>query len=135
MASIAGDPFRGVDFVVIMNGVTMEVVTSVDMRLTKEGGTVEHVYGSEEGRISTGGNRGTFTVQRWFAVDDTTTDLLYDIFNAKTKFLMTGTVNSQIIGLSGCRANSWRPILGDANAIIGEELSGEATSWSNSVIS
>ena len=133
--AIAGDPYRGTDFILAINGTNLAVVTSVDMRLSREGGTVEHVYGTGTGRISHGGDRATFTVQRWFAVNGTDTDLLYDIFNVKTNFLMTGTVNSQVIGLSGCKANSWRPILGDANAIVGEEISGEALGWVNTSIS
>lgn len=116
--------------------VTLGVVTALDINLSKEGGTVVHVYGSETGHIVTAGNRATFKIQRWF-MSDTDTDLLYDIFNDKTMFTLSGGitgVSNSTISISGCRANSWRPVFGDANAIVAEEISGEGTGWTGTNI-
>jgi len=110
---------------------TVGVVNALDIRLTYEGGTVEHTYGSDEGRIAHGGKRATFRLQRWF-MSDTDTDLLFDLFDGKLAFELSGEIsgiaNSTLV-LSNCKGNSWGLITGDANAIVGEELAGEAVSW------
>ena len=135
-------PYRCTDMLVKIGGypggatATVGVVNGLDIRFSYEGGNVEHFYGSDEGMISLGGKRTTYTLQRWF-MTGADTDLLWDLFANKTDFELTGElddVNSSKIGLSNCKANSWRPILGDANSIVGEELSGEGTGWGGTTI-
>ena len=126
-------PYRCTNMLVKIDSATIGVVNAFDITLTREGGTVEHVYGSVTGYISHGGDRATFTLQRWFYTD-TDTDLLYDLFNDKSAFELTGEVSgvaTTTLGLSGCKANSYKWITGDANSIVGEEVSGEAVSWSS----
>jgi hypothetical protein len=117
-------------------GTTVGVVTGLDISLTREGGTVTHVYGSNTGAIATGGDRATFRLQRWFMAD-TDTDLLYDLFNDKTGFVLQGQLAGMagaVVSISGCKANTWRLITGDANAIVGEEVSGEGVGWTSTNI-
>ena len=109
----------------------MGVVTGADITLAYEGGTVEHYYGSNIGAIPFGGKRATFRMQRWF-MTDTDTDLLIDLFSDKVAFTASGEIDQvtgSTITLSGCKANSWRLIMGDANSVVGEEISGEGTNW------
>jgi hypothetical protein len=115
--------------------VTVGVVTGLDIALQREGGTVVHYYGSYTGDIAQGGNRATFRVQRWF-MSDTDTDLLFDLFDQKTQFSLTSDLNAvatSSLVISGCYANSWKLITGDANSIIGEEISGEGTGWTATI--
>lgn len=129
-------PYTCTNMLVQVAGVTVGVVTGMDIALSREGGTVQHVYGSEEGYITHGGKRATFRLQRWFKTD-TDTDLLFDLFDQKIAFTLQGElsgVSGSTVQLSNCKANSWRLILGDANTIVGEEISGEATSWSGTNI-
>lgn len=124
-------PFRCTDMLVKIDNSTLGVVIGTDIRLSWEGGTVEHVYGSDEGRIAHGGKRGTFRAQRWF-MSDTDTDLLFDLFDTKTAFELSGEIDGvagSLLVLSNCKANAWGLITGDANSIVGEEISGEAVSW------
>lgn len=134
--NLAG-PYRCNDMLVkvkdysVGTAVSVGTVTALDISLQYEGGAVEHVYGQDEGFISLGGKRATFTLQRWFmtAID---TDLLFDLFDGKLPFELTGEIDGlagSTIGISNCVANTWRPIMGDANSIIGEEMSGEGTGW------
>ena len=129
-------PYRCTNMLVKINDSTLGVVNALDISLSREGGTVEHVYGSSSGYITHGGDRATFTLQRWFFTD-TDTDLLYDLFNDKLPFGLTGEVSEvdyTTLGLSNCKANTYRWITGDANSIIGEEISGEAVTWSATTI-
>ena len=124
-------PYRCTDMLVKIDGSTVGVVTGMEINVTYEGGTVDHVYGQNTGYISHGGKRGTFTLQRWF-MTDSDTDLLFDLFDQRLAFALTGEIDgvaNSTIGLSNCRANSWRPMLGDANTVVGEEVSGEAVDW------
>ena len=129
-------PYRCTNMLVKVDGNTVGVVTGMDIRLTKEGGTVDHVYGSETGFITFGGKRGTFTLNRWYMVSTEDTDLLYDLFNSSSTFTLSGEINgvsNTSITLTGCKAGSWRPITGDANSLIGEEITGESTGWSSTI--
>lgn len=129
-------PYTANVMVIQINGSTVGTVTGLDISLAREGGTVTHFYGSNSGSIATGGDRATFRLQRWF-MSDTDTDLLYDLFNDKAGFTLSGAltdVAGSTISISGCKANTWRPITGDANAIVGEEVSGEGIGWSGSSI-
>jgi len=68
---------------------------------------------------------------------DSDTDLLFDLFDQKTQFTLTSeldNVATTALMISGCKANSWKLITGDANAIIGEEISGEGTSWATNYV-
>lgn len=113
----------------------------MDIELLKEK-RIEHVYGSTttreegEGRHARGGHRATFRLQRWFHTD-TDTDLLFDLFDLDLPFALSGEldgVTGSTINLSNCEANRWRLITGDANSTVGEEISGESTSWAGSSI-
>ncbi len=129
-------PYRCTNMLVKIDTSTLGVVNAFDITLSREGGTVEHVYGSSVGYITHGGDRATFTIQRWFFTD-TDTDLLYDLFNGKTAFGLTGEISgvaTTTLGLSNCKANTYKWITGDANSIVGEEISGEATSWGSTTI-
>lgn len=130
-------PYRCTDMLVkvkdyaVGTSVPVGTVTGLDITLSYEGGTVDHVYGQDEGFISHGGRRAVFNLQRWFMTAGDT-DLLYDLFNGKLPFELTGQIdglNGSTVGISNCYANSWRPIMGDANTIIGEEIAGEGTGW------
>ena len=129
-------PYRGIYYTLKINGTEVGVVTATDMQLQREGGAVEHVYGQDTGYISLGGKRATFTVQRWF-MTASDTDMLFDLFDQKLPFELSGELNgvsSSMVSISNCVANSWRQILGDANTIIAEEISGEGISWPNTEI-
>jgi len=118
-----------------MDGNTIGVVTGTDIRLSREGAGVQYVYGSDSGYHVVGGKRGTFSIQRWF-MTDTDTDLFWDVFDLELPFDLSGEIdgvsNSQVT-LSNCRAYTWRPITGDANSAIGEEITGEATTWTSEI--
>lgn len=124
-------PYRCTDVLVKVDSSEVGVVNTMDMEFSYEGGTVEHVYGSDEGYISLGGKRATFTLTRWF-MTATDTDLLFDLFNLKLPFELTGEVDglaNSTFGISNAVARIWKPILGDANSIVGEQVSGEGISW------
>lgn len=116
-------------------GITVGVVNAMDIRLSREGASVQHVYGSDEGYHVVGGKRGTFSLQRWF-MTDSDTDLLWDLFDLELPFSLsgeiTGVANSRIT-LSNSRAYTWRPITGDANSTVGEEVTGESVTWSATI--
>ena len=128
-------PYTGNILLVKITGNTVGVVTGLDIGLQREGGTVVHYYGSYTGAIAQGGDRATFRVQRWFMAD-VDTDLLFDLFNGKTVFTLaeelSGVATSSVT-ITGCQANSWKLITGDANSIIGEEISGEGTGWTTTI--
>ena len=123
------------DMLVKIDTNTVGVVTGQDIRLSREGARVQHVYGSDVGYHVVGGKRATFSLQRWFMID-TDTDLFWDLFDLELPFSLSGEIdglaNSQLT-LSNCRAYTWRPITGDANSEVGEEISGEATDWTSSI--
>ena len=57
-------PYRCTDMLVKIDGSTVGVVVGMEINVSYEGGTVDHVYGQNTGYISHGGKRGTFTLQR-----------------------------------------------------------------------
>jgi len=126
--------YKCINVLVQIGGATVGVVESLTMELEREGG-VEHVYGDERGKHGIGGKRATYTVRRWFLVD-TDTDLFIDLFDDKTPFNLSGELsgvaNSQIL-LSDCLAYRYRPVYGAPNDKVGEELSGEATTWTKTI--
>lgn len=129
-------PYTCNDMLVTVDGTSVGVVTGLDISLAYEGGTVQHVYGSRGGYLSHGGKRATFRLQRWF-MTDTDTDLLFDLFDLRLPFTVSGElsgVGSSTLTLSNCKANTWRLITGDANSIVGEEVSGEGVGWSGTTI-
>ena len=124
------DAYKCVQVVVTVHGVTVGVVDSLTMELEHEGGA-EHVYGTVTPRHAIGGNRATYSVRRWFMVD-ADPDLLFDLFETKVPFTMSGQVSgvaNSTVTLSNCIAYSYRPVFGAANDKTGEEISGEATSF------
>lgn len=128
-------PYTANIMIIKIDLATIGVVTAEDISLTHEGGTVTHYYGSYTGAIAEGGNRATFRLQRWFMAD-VDTDLFFDLFNDKTSFSLSNELSgvaTSTVTITGCMANTWRPILGDANAIIGEEISGEGTAWTSTI--
>jgi len=124
-------PYTCNEMDVKIDSATVGVVTGMDIRLSREGAGVRHVYGSDDGFHVVGGKRGTFTLQRWYMTAGDT-DLLFDLFDGEVDFNLSGEIsgvaNSQI-SLSNCRAYTWRPITGDANSDIAEEVTGESTGW------
>ena len=123
-------PFKCTKMLVKIDGNTVGVVEGMDIECQRDGG-VEHYYGSEEGKHAIGGKKATFSLRRWF-MTDTDTDLLYDLFNLKLPFGLSGEIdgvsNSQL-SLSNCIAYRYRPRTGGANDIVAEEGRGEALSW------
>ena len=113
---------------------TIGVVESMTMELEHEGG-IEHVYGTNRGKHAVGGKRATFTVRRHF-MTDTDTDLFYDLFDGKLPFGLAGQIsglaNSKFT-LSDCLAYRYRPVYGAPNDKVGEEVSGEATTWTSTI--
>jgi len=134
-------PYTCKKMLVKIDGNTIGVVTGTDIELLKEK-RIEHVYGSAagraagEGRHARGGQRATFRIQRWF-LTDTDTDLLFDLFDLDLPFSLSGELDgiaSSKLNLSNCEANRYRLITGDAHSTVGEEISGEATSWAGTEI-
>lgn len=109
---------------------TLGVVVGLDIELSKEGG-VQHRYGSVTGKHVRGGEKATFRAQRWY-MSDADTDLLFDLFNDDIEFSLTGEIAGHAgseLYLNSCMGYRYRLITGDANSVVGEEVSGEATSW------
>jgi hypothetical protein len=127
-------PFKCTSMLVKIDGNTVGVVEGMDMELQWNGG-IEHFYGSLTGRHAIGGKKGTYSLRRWFMAD-TDSDLLFDLFDGKIPFSLSGEIdglsNSQL-SLSNCIAYRYKPRTGSANDIIGEEVSGEAVSWSATI--
>jgi len=127
-------PYTCNDMLLKIDGATLDVVTGLDIELRYEGG-LRHTYGSDTGKIVIGGKSATFRIQRWYktASDD---DLFFDLFNLKLPFSLSGEidgVSNSSITLSNCQALSWKPITGDANTEVGEEITGFATSWTSTI--
>jgi len=124
------DSYKCVNVTVTVHGVTVGVVESLTLEMEHEGG-VEPVYGTVTGRHAIGGDKASFSARRWFMVD-TDTDLFFDLFSTKVPFSMSGEVtgvSGSTISLSNCIAYRYRPVYGAPNDKVGEEISGEATSW------
>jgi hypothetical protein len=117
-----------------INGSTLGVVTGLDIRLSREGAAVNFVYGSDSGYHVVGGKKGTFTLNRWF-MTDSDTDLLFDLFDLELPFTLSGEISgvTSTLTLSNCRAYTYRPVTGDANSAVGEEVTGEAVGWSATI--
>jgi len=114
---------------------TVGVVTGSDIGLQREGAGIQFVYGSETGYHVIGGKKATFTLQRWY-MTDTDTDLLYDLFNDKIPFSLSGEIDGKAgsqLTLSNAVAYTWKFITGDANTTVGEEVTGEAVTWAASI--
>lgn len=110
--------------------VTVGVVEGMSMELTIEGGVV-HYYGSTTGEHAQGGTKATFSLRRFYKAD-TDTSLLYDLFNDQLIFTLTAevlNVANSTITLSACMAYAYRPVMGGPNDIFGEEITGEAVSF------
>ena len=129
------NPWKCVDVVVTIESEygassTIGVVESMTVELEHEGG-VEHVYGTTRGKHAVGGDRATFTVRRHFRTDSDP-DLFYDLFAGKLPFGLAGEIsgisNSKLT-LSDCLAYRYRPVYGAPNDKVGEEISGESTTW------
>lgn len=119
------------DMLVKIDGGTVGVVTALDIRLSREGASVTHIYGSDEGVHVIGGKRATYTLNRVF-MSDVDTDLLFDIFDNELPFALSGEIDGLVnssLTISNCKAYTWRPVTGDANSAIGEEITGEGTNW------
>jgi len=114
---------------------TIGVVTGLDIELSKEGG-VQPIYGSTQGKHVRGGKKATFRIQRWY-MTDSDTDLLFDLFDNDLLFSLTGEIDGLAhseLYLNSCSAYRYRWITGDANSVVGEEISGEATNWTGTDI-
>lgn len=132
---IIGNPYKCVNVVVKIDGNTVGTVESMTIELEHEGG-VEPVYGSVTGRHAVGGDRATLSLRRFFMADSDT-DLFIDLFDLKLPFGLSGEisgVSNSTISLSDCFAYRYRPVYGAPNDKVGEEISGEATSWSHTLV-
>jgi hypothetical protein len=120
-----------------VNGTTVGVVTGSDITLTHENTNVQFYYNSFTGAIAPGGNRATFRLTRWYASDiGANLGLLFDSFANKIPFTVAGQINgvaNTTMTVSGCYAGTWKLIMGDANSIVGEEISGEGTGWTTTI--
>jgi len=128
-------PYTCNDMLVKIDGATIGVVTGLDIRLSREGAAIQFVYGLDTGYHVVGGKKGTFTLTRWFETD-TDKDLLYDLFDLELPFSLSGEIdglNNSQLTLSNCRAYTWRPVTGDANTAVGEEITGEAVTWTATI--
>jgi hypothetical protein len=128
-------PYTCNDMCIKIDGSAVGVVTGSDIRLSREGAGVRHVYCSDEGYHVVGGKRGTFTLSRWFMTADDT-DLLWDLFHLELPFSLSGEINdvdNSSVTLTNCRAYTWRPVTGDANSDVGEEITGESVGWSATI--
>lgn len=128
-------PYTCNDMLVQIEGAKVDVVTAMDIRLSREGAGIQYYYGSDTGKHVVGGKRGTFTLQRWF-MTASDTDLFWDLFDLELAFYLSGEINNLAnseIELSDCRAYTWRPVTGDANSAVGEEITGEASGWSATI--
>ena len=128
-------PYTCNDLLMKLDTSTIGVVTGTDIRLSREGAGVQFVYGSDSGHHVVGGKRGTFSIQRWF-MTDSDTDMFWDVFDLELPFNLSGEINGvsgSSVTLSNCRAYTWRPITGDANSAVGEEITGESTGWSATI--
>jgi len=128
------NPYKCINVVVKIDGNTVGVVESLTMELEREGG-VEHIYGTERGKHAVGGKRATFSLRRWFMADSDK-DLFIDLMDLKLPFGLSGEVSgvaSSQISLSDCLAYRYRPVFGAPNDKVGEEISGEATTWEYTV--
>jgi len=131
------DPFKckKMRIKVVIGGTTytLGTVEGVVRELIKEGGVVPH-YDSETGKHAIGTRHATFRVTRWFKTDVSAQhDLLYDLFNNETHFLLSGEIVGQLgskITLSDCVIYGYSPRTGGANDIVAEEARGEALDWS-----
>lgn len=133
-------PYRGVNLVLQIdsNGgfVTVGVVEGSDIDFGYEGGP-EACYGTRTKSHSAGSKRITFTITRWYYTDSGQQDLLLDLFNNETTFVLQGylvdkdgvQIANTTIKLTGCRLYRWHPRTGGADDILGEEASGSATGW------
>lgn len=131
--------YRGVNARVVLHGTTIGVVTGMEMAPSKEGG-LEHVYGTDTPVHIIGGDRARFRATRMYMSEDSDTDLFYDLFHNETHFNMVGdlvvsgvAVSNSALTLSNCVAYSYNPVFGGPNEVIGEEISGEASSWSSAL--
>jgi hypothetical protein len=133
-------PYRGVNLVlrVQINSVwyTLDVVEGVDIDFGYEGGP-ESKFGSRTKTISAGSKKISFTITRWYFADEDQEDLLLDLFDDETEFVLDGklvdkdgdAISNTTITLSGCKILGWKPRAGSAEDILGEEASGYATDW------
>lgn len=115
-----------------IDGVTVGVVESVSQDLSYEGGT-EPVYDSDSPNHAIGTKKASFSIRRWLGVDSDK-DLLFDLFNNKLPFALSSevkNVSDTKVTLSNCKIYHWRPVYGNANDIVAEESTGEATDWSD----
>jgi len=127
-------PYTCNDMLVKIDGATLGVVTGLDIRLSREGAAVNFVYGSDSGYHVVGGKKGTFTLNRWF-MTGSDTDLLFDLFDLELPFSLSGEISgvTSALTLSNCRAYTYRPVTGDANSAVGEEITGESVGWTATI--
>lgn len=119
--------YKLVNCVIKIDGNTVGCVESGSVERTRDGG-VTHFYGSIYGKHSGGGVKSTFSLRRAYKAD-TDTSLLYDLAKNAVPFSLTAElsgVSGSIITLSDCEAYVYRPVMGAANDIMAEEITGEA---------
>lgn len=114
---------------------TVGVVEMIDLQPLRES-NVEHRYGlrgtQPDNRHKVGMKRARFTIRRWFKTDPNQGKVFYDLHDNDIEFTLKEYVkdSSGFVGLilNGCMSYDYRLITGTANDIVGEEISGEATS-------
>lgn len=120
---------------------TIGVVDGLNINLSYEGGP-EPIYGSRTQVHSAGVKKASITLSRWFYADAHQEDLLLNLFSAETEFQLRGSLQTNAgveisntgVVITGVRLYSWKPKMGSANDIVGEEASGEGTGWTIQVV-
>lgn len=135
------DPQKTKKVRVEVNGTTLDVVELVNLEALHEG-NVESKYGKDwsgtqykpRNRHKIGMKRSRFTIRRWFKAGQADTDLLYNLFENDTVFVLKEWLNDGVPGYSGlelddCEGYGYSAETGGANDIIIEELRGEGLEW------
>lgn len=118
-------------------GYVLGVVEGTDIQLGYANSKSEPVVGSQMPILSSGVYQVTFTISRFYFSDSNQKDLFIALFSTQTSFSLEGTIydnrGNEVTGstlqIMGCKILKYRPIMGNANDIIGEEASGYGTNW------
>jgi hypothetical protein len=118
------------------SGFIVGVVEGADITIGYKGGA-EPIYGTRIPVVSVGSFEVSFSLTRWYFADDSQRDLLLNLMEGELNFTMQGqlydnsgaAVPNSVIKITGCRILKYRPRMGGADDIIGEEATGVGTNW------
>jgi hypothetical protein len=113
-----------------------DVVTAFDCDFSYEGGS-EPVYGQRSPKHSAGSKAIKFALTRMFYADSGNESLFLDLFTGEDEFtLTTNLIDKSGVDIAGtavqlidCRVYNYKPIMGNANDVLGEQISGEGLNW------